>query len=531
MSDIQAHHTQIAKAAAGTGQAAPALNGGTGVFGLGSGAAFWDLILTQFKPASGEQGTMKTPATPVAKTDSAPPTLLSEEELELMAEIDEALLVLLEGEAGEDEENEGERPLSLLNLLRTMRADDEHAPIDIPATRIERLHKKIAVFEKLVEKLTAGLPLEARGDERIDALIERLEKQTELLRTGKINQEEVPLVLFIALGLSPAQITQVTAKIEKVEEKLGRELTVEDIIAGVGGILPADEPAAGKTTEQARPGLASAGIPAETGDLRGAAQSARHPGVANASSHAGDGRSGYQRLEEMTRTAPAPVQPAETLMAAGAKQTTAAPALAPVLPANQTMPGGTLLTPSWQATFIETPGAIEFDIRTGLPLTQAAQAAHTATSSAQAGQSHPGTQMLATILTRMAKDGAAREMTIQMDPPELGRVLAKLQFGKDQSVKAMLLVEKPETYTMLLRDAASLERALQNAGLTMDSASLSFELAQDGSAFNSDNNGQGGGEPSGGRLSQDADAQDIIETTMTWQVDPDTGYIRYNLLA
>ena len=137
-----------------------------------------------------------------------------------------------------------------------------------------------------------------------------------------------------------------------------------------------------------------------------------------------------------------------------------------------------------------------------------------------------------TTLNKMASGGNTSEMTIQMDPPELGRVLAKLQFGKDKTVKAVLMVEKPETYTMLIRDAASLERALQNAGLTTDSASLSFELAQDGSAFNSDNDGQGGGEPSGkGGMMAANDSEDIIQTSMTWQVDSETGYVRYSLLA
>jgi len=43
-------------------------------------------------------------------------------------------------------------------------------------------------------------------------------------------------------------------------------------------------------------------------------------------------------------------------------------------------------------------------------------------------------------------------------------------------VKAIVSIERPETFELLQRDARGLEKALQDAGLKTDSNSLSFNL-------------------------------------------------------
>ena len=177
--------------------------------------------------------------------------------------------------------------------------------------------------------------------------------------------------------------------------------------------------------------------------------------------------------------------------------------------------------------------ALGFDIQTGAPFNSTMQAAHAISLTPQAGQTHPATQTVAAHLTKSAAKGDGSKMTIHLDPPELGRVEVRLEFGKEKSVKAHLIVEKPETFLMLQRDAAALERALQNAGLETDSGSLEYQMASDDYAFNtgSDNNGQGGSNGgSGGNAGTEEDGT-IIETTMTWQVDAETGHVRYNILA
>ncbi|GER03417.1 hypothetical protein JCM17846_10990 [Iodidimonas nitroreducens] len=82
-------------------------------------------------------------------------------------------------------------------------------------------------------------------------------------------------------------------------------------------------------------------------------------------------------------------------------------------------------------------------------------------------------------IARAAMDGQSR-FTIRMDPPELGRIEVKLAMQKDGSVQAMISADNRDAFDMLQRDARSLERLLQDAGLKTDSNSLNFSLNQQG---------------------------------------------------
>lgn len=65
---------------------------------------------------------------------------------------------------------------------------------------------------------------------------------------------------------------------------------------------------------------------------------------------------------------------------------------------------------------------------------------------------------------------------IRLHPAELGQIDVKLNLGSDGTVRAVVSVEKPETFELLQRDARGLERALQDAGLKTNSESLTFNL-------------------------------------------------------
>jgi flagellar hook-length control protein FliK len=110
---------------------------------------------------------------------------------------------------------------------------------------------------------------------------------------------------------------------------------------------------------------------------------------------------------------------------------------------------------------------------------------------------HPASQALAVTLQQRAGEGGARQFTVQMDPPELGRVDVKLQFGRDKTLRAVLTVEKPETLTLLQRDAQALERSLQGSGL-QSGADLEFSLAQGGQGDARDYDGHQAGAGQGG---------------------------------
>ncbi|WP_153768016.1 flagellar hook-length control protein FliK [Labrenzia sp. CE80] len=93
--------------------------------------------------------------------------------------------------------------------------------------------------------------------------------------------------------------------------------------------------------------------------------------------------------------------------------------------------------------------------------------------------SNPVTVQVAGAIARNLQDGHTR-FQMRFDPPELGRVDVNMKMAADGSVQAHLIVERPETLDMFMRDQRALERALEAAGLNTDSGSLQFSLTQDG---------------------------------------------------
>ncbi|NWG23849.1 MAG: flagellar hook-length control protein FliK [Pseudorhodoplanes sp.] len=71
---------------------------------------------------------------------------------------------------------------------------------------------------------------------------------------------------------------------------------------------------------------------------------------------------------------------------------------------------------------------------------------------------------------------------IRLDPPELGRIDVRLDIDHDGKVTSRLTVERAETLDVLRRDAHSIERALNDAGLKTSDNSLQFSLRDQGHA-------------------------------------------------
>jgi flagellar hook-length control protein FliK len=132
---------------------------------------------------------------------------------------------------------------------------------------------------------------------------------------------------------------------------------------------------------------------------------------------------------------------------------------------------------------------------------------------AQSGQ--VATQVAAEV-ARNLRNGQTR-FQMRFDPPELGRVDVNLKVARDGSVQAHLIVERPETLDMFLRDQRGLERALEAAGLNADSENLKFSLNDNGSgqsAFAQDENAEGGD-----RYAGDAGAEDDGDHVMRETVE------------
>ncbi|WP_417686591.1 flagellar hook-length control protein FliK [Roseibium sp.] len=99
---------------------------------------------------------------------------------------------------------------------------------------------------------------------------------------------------------------------------------------------------------------------------------------------------------------------------------------------------------------------------------------------------------VAAAIARNLQNGQTR-FQMRFDPPELGRVDINMKVAADGSVHAHMIVERPETLDMFLRDQRALERALVTAGLNAESENLQFSLKQDGgqqSAFSGQQDNQ-----------------------------------------
>jgi flagellar hook-length control protein FliK len=94
----------------------------------------------------------------------------------------------------------------------------------------------------------------------------------------------------------------------------------------------------------------------------------------------------------------------------------------------------------------------------------------------------PSPQPVAVPLSGVAIEIAGKALAgknrfeIRLDPPELGRIDVRLDVDRDGNVTSRLTVDRPDTLDLLRRDAAGLERALQDAGLKTANNGLQFSL-------------------------------------------------------
>jgi hypothetical protein len=167
----------------------------------------------------------------------------------------------------------------------------------------------------------------------------------------------------------------------------------------------------------------------------------------------------------------------------------------------------------------------------GLTISGTAVMTSLVSNAAQAITPHPATQIIATTIIKGSADGQSKDITVKLDPPELGKVEIKMTIDKDAGLKAHILVQKPETYLMLQRDSHVLQRALSDAGLDVGGNALNFQMAQDNGSSGQNSGGGGNGGGSGYAGGGDSGAGNVLETTMNWRINPDTGQTHYNIWA
>jgi flagellar hook-length control protein FliK len=529
MSDISPLLTKIAAGSTAAAQNAQALGGsGAGVFAAGLGGGnFWDMIIAQF--SAGLEGDKPKTATGLT---NAP--ILANAAPETKAPV------------------KTENPLALLQIaLASQTVDaDGNVVVSAPETDPAKLQSQLEMTNTIINQIKALIPDNAEKEGMFANLLGKLQSKSDTLQaslsalenpviTKETPVEEIPMPLLIALGLTPSEISEMTERLQSLEKKLGRDITVEDLIAGVGGLIPPapETPAIAVAALKTTPASAAGAIDSidentEPTDDLAAKLNAMDVGGAEQTDEEASLENKAKKLFDAETTGKA--DPSITDGKVKKSTTHFRENLVNMLNTHKSQQGQMLFPAGAFAADTDAQIYQQFGFApaSGLSFGTTAQAASLVSSPALAGQAHPASQMVAATMMKAGKNGDDNVMTLRLDPPELGNVSIRLQFGKDKTVKAVITAEKPETYMMLQRDSHALERALQSAGLETNTDSLSFQLSDNGT-FAHDNNGKGSNDSFGGGKAgpQNADAADIIQSSVTWQVDPSTGHVRYNIFA
>jgi hypothetical protein len=126
-------------------------------------------------------------------------------------------------------------------------------------------------------------------------------------------------------------------------------------------------------------------------------------------------------------------------------------------------------------------------------------------------------------LNRGIKNGDS-QMTIQLQPGDLGRINVKLDISSDGKVQGTVVADNPHTLDQLLKDVRGLERALQDAGLRADPGSLQFSLGnqqQPGNTFAQSQGSSSSGSSSNG----DGSSIDPLSSAIALPADAEIYYI------
>ncbi len=148
-----------------------------------------------------------------------------------------------------------------------------------------------------------------------------------------------------------------------------------------------------------------------------------------------------------------------------------------------------------------------------------------------AASSHPAIQTVANVIAKNAKEGGAQTISLRLDPPDLGKLQIKMKYEKGDPLKVHVVLEKADTAAMFQRDSHALQSALNDAGIQTDGSSLSFELSQDGSAFQNAMGQDSSPGRQGGPAATEIAASEApsLETSMDIFTDSKTGLTHYNL--
>ncbi len=110
-----------------------------------------------------------------------------------------------------------------------------------------------------------------------------------------------------------------------------------------------------------------------------------------------------------------------------------------------------------------------------------------------------------------ALQAGSDKISIQLKPADLGRVDVKMELTHDGRIMAVVTADNKDTLDLLRRDSNDLQKALENAGLKMDTGDMTFNLRDEGNALANDGDQKSNIDvDSGGQT--DVDLDDLILT-------------------
>jgi flagellar hook-length control protein FliK len=97
-------------------------------------------------------------------------------------------------------------------------------------------------------------------------------------------------------------------------------------------------------------------------------------------------------------------------------------------------------------------------------------------------------QQVTVAIRKGATDGTS-QMHIKLNPVELGGIDIRMEVDADHHVRAILTIEKPETYDLLHKDAQHLQKLLGESGLKLaDANAIQYEQRSSSLASNTNSN-------------------------------------------
>lgn len=101
-------------------------------------------------------------------------------------------------------------------------------------------------------------------------------------------------------------------------------------------------------------------------------------------------------------------------------------------------------------------------------------------------------------MLQVAHAAGGHQITVRLDPVELGRVDVRIERAADGTASVQVLAERPETLKLLQADQAQLHRTLDSAGVPAEGRSLTLSLALPDPGAGSNPQAGGFGSGSGG---------------------------------